>query len=33
VAKNILVAWVLTIPVAALVSAVGYLVMHWVLDD
>jgi PiT family inorganic phosphate transporter len=32
VAQNMLVAWVLTIPIAAAVSAATYLVLHWLLD-
>jgi PiT family inorganic phosphate transporter len=31
VAQNMLVAWVLTIPISAAVSALTYLIMHWAL--
>jgi PiT family inorganic phosphate transporter len=32
VAGNIVTAWVLTIPAAALVAAVSYYVLHWIVE-
>ena len=32
VAQNMLVAWVLTIPISAAVSALAYLILHWTLE-